>query len=132
MKNFYFFFFFIYLIANQALAHGEDKLGPHNGYIRMPGAFHTEVVPAKNGIKIMLLDIQFQHPSIKNSSMQASIKKAKKIYNLACKARRNYFFCPVKEGLLSQKGTLQIIARRENSQGVVVNYPLPLRLDIQR
>ena len=32
------------LMTSQSWAHGEDKYGPHKGFIRMPGAFHTELV----------------------------------------------------------------------------------------
>ena len=45
--------------ATNAFAHGEDKAGPHGGFIRMPGAYHTEVVPvSKNQAKVYLLDMQ--------------------------------------------------------------------------
>jgi hypothetical protein len=52
-----------------ASAHGEDKAGPNGGFIRMPGAFHTELVPSgKDKLKVYLLDIQWKNPSLKNSS----------------------------------------------------------------
>jgi hypothetical protein len=33
-----------------AWGHGEDKPGPNGGYIQMPGAFHTELVPVSDKV----------------------------------------------------------------------------------
>ena len=53
----------VLLIFSSSIAntHGMDKLGPHKGYVQMPGAFHTEVVQDKDGsFRIYLLDVEFK------------------------------------------------------------------------
>lgn len=100
-------------MAGVAFGHGEDKPGPHGGAIRMPGAFHTELVkesPTK--FKIYLLDIDFKKPVTKNSEVKAN--------GIACKPRKKYFECslpkPAKE--------VTILAKREGAGGGAVTYPL--------
>ena len=48
------------VLSVNLFAHGEDKPGPHGGYIRMPGSFHTEVVKEKAGYRVYLLDINWK------------------------------------------------------------------------
>jgi hypothetical protein len=110
------------------VAHGEDKPGPHGGFIRMPGAFHTEVIPQKNGFKVMLLDINFQHPTSRYSYAQVTVWVGKKWVKLVCKKEFNYFSCTTNERDVLLKGAwLRVKARREEGQSVVATYPLPLR-----
>lgn len=61
------------IFSTHASAHGENKPGPNGGYIRMPGAFHTEIVPnGKHKIKVYLLDIEWKNPSVINSKLEIS------------------------------------------------------------
>ncbi|MBA3660235.1 MAG: hypothetical protein H0W64_00735 [Gammaproteobacteria bacterium] len=124
--NFFCKWLFLLLVSHSAFGHGENTPGPHQGYIRMPGAFHTEVIPQKNGIKVMLLDINFKNPMTSNSSVKAIIQNAGGEQSFTCKARKNYFFCPIALRLLLQKGTLQVLAKRKNIPGAPADYPLPL------
>ena len=117
------------LVLSQPLfAHGESNPGPHGGFIRMPGAFHTEVIPEKNGLKIMLLDINFEHPQVTDSSVKAAIKLNGKSVALNCKANGDAFFCKANQELLKQ-GTLSVAAIRNKAAGAVMQYPLPLQLE---
>lgn len=114
-----------------AFAHGEDKAGPNGGFIRMPGAFHTEVVPsAANSIKIYLLDVQWKNPSVLGSSLVVT-HKAKKDSQAKCTVKGDHYACDFpKEINLSQKAELVINAQRENQKGNVVSYELPLELQV--
>ena len=110
-------------------AHGEDKPGPHGGYIRMPGTFHTEVVKEKNGFRIYLLDINWKNPSVLDSSVTAFIQLGKKKTDLACEKMTDSYFCSSK---LKEKGELNIIAKREGQMGDVSSYKLPLKFEIPK
>ncbi len=109
-------------------AHGEDKLGPNGGYIRMPGAFHTEVVQEKNSYKVYLLDINWQNPSTLDSSVSATIVNGKKKTELSCSKSDQFYTCSSEE---PQKGELQIKAKREGQLGNIAIYKLPLKLETQ-
>ena len=106
-----------------AKTHGEDKPGPHGGQIRMPGAFHTEVISHPNGFQVYLLDINFQNPTVKNSDVKASIQSVGKVDQLKCDTHPDHFFCkfssPPKSGILIIEST------RESAKGNSVQYNLP-------
>ncbi len=115
------------VISLKAFAHGEDKFGPNGGYLKMPGGFHTEVVPEKDGkIKIYLLDINFKNPTVKNSKVTASINNDSK-KDLKCTGKRNHFICETTKAELT-KGTLNIVAERSTVKGAEAIYELPLAL----
>lgn len=111
------------------LAHGEDKAGPHGGYIRMPGAFHTEVLNEKNGFRVYLLDINWKNPSVLDSSLSATIVQGTSKSTLKCSKESNSYLCLSK---ITQKGELQIIAKREGQTGTTASYNLPLKFEIPK
>jgi len=109
-------------------AHGEDKLGPHKGYIRMPGGFHTEVKIQKNELIVYLLDIDWKNPTTKNSSVQVDYTNDDKKSSLTCEPKKSDFSCPLPESFTSKKGRLSVTAIREGMKGAVAEYVLPLKL----
>lgn len=118
------------VLSNTAFSHGEDKLGPHKGFIRMPGAFHTEVIPVgKNEIKVFLLDIEWKNPSVAHSEVKASIV-SEKITEAVCVTKETFFLCRFpKQVDLKKKAELQVLANREGQAGAVAKYNLPLKLE---
>lgn len=115
------------LIGLTALAHGEDKPGPHGGHIRMPANFHTEVVPDKDGsFHIYLLDMQFKVPLVEKSSIKAFVLKGKKKSTLKCKVMVDHFHCV--GATPSSSGTLVIKAIRNGTQASMdAKYKLPIK-----
>lgn len=109
--------------TRDAKAHGEDKPGPHGGYIRMPGAFHTEVVPnGRSELKIYLLDINWKNPTVADSRVDVSLDAV----HAKCRATRNYFSCKFPKSVnLQAKGELTVKAQKENQKGAAVIYALP-------
>lgn len=101
-------------ISSIALAHGDDKPGPHGGKIDMPGAFHTEIVKKENGFLVYLLDMDFANPSVKDSQVQATLKSAGKTQTLVCKTEKDYFFCTAR---VPKSGELSVKATREKAAG---------------
>lgn len=109
-------------------SHGEDKLGPNDGYIKMPGGFHTEVVPNKDGtFKVYLLDIEFKNPMVKNSNVAAWVENNKKKVEIKCSPMRDHFHCFSKNSDL-KNGSLVVLAQRNLAKGNEANYKLPLTL----
>lgn len=121
------FFSLLKILSFNAFAHGEDKAGPHGGYIRMPGAFHTEVVKEKEGYRVYLLDIDWKNPSVLDSSVSAFIQVGKKKTDLTCSQESSSYFCKSK---LPQKGNLNILAKRQGQTGAMALYKLPLKLEV--
>lgn len=110
-------------------AHGEDKLGPNNGYLRMPGGFHTEVVPAgPRRVKVYLLDINWKNPSVENSSLSVVHENKKKRTPAKCTLEDKVYACEFPESVSLEKGTLTVQAKRENQTGNAVSYALPFKL----
>lgn len=123
------FFSLPFLYGGFALAHGEDKEGPHKGFIRMPGAFHTELVlDGKNKVIVYLLDLQWKNPSVKNSSLIMYLNDKIKAN---CEKKRNFFVCTFPKDVdLLKKGILKVTAVREDQKGMEVTYRLPLKLEV--
>lgn len=109
--------------ASFVFAHGEDKPGPHGGVIRMPGAYHTEVVVlGKNRLRIYLLDINWKNPSVKNSSVGVTFGGEK----AQCEKKKDSFVCEFGSGVdLTTKGKLVVESMREKQRGNVVEYGTP-------
>jgi hypothetical protein len=120
--------FAILMTGQLAYSHGEDKLGPNNGYIKMPAGFHTEVVPNKDGtFKVFLLDMSFKNPTVKESSVIARIENKKDKVNVKCEPMRDHFHCFPKNVDL-KNGSLIILAQRSLAKGNEAIYKLPLAL----
>lgn len=117
---------FCVAFSQMILAHGENMRGPHGGFIRMPGAFHTEVVPEKDDLAILLLDVGFKNPIVKNSYVNASIQTAHRTRVLKCRVDRYRFICPITRAELNNKGELKLVAKRDNAPEATAIYPLPL------
>ena len=116
------------LISISIYSHGDDRPGPHGGRIQMPGAFHTEVLNYQDkGCKVYLLDINFENPTSKNSSVKAKMKASDKETSLVCIAHLDHFYCEKNSSNIKSDGDLYILAERNNAKGVEVKYQLPLK-----
>jgi hypothetical protein len=120
----------IVFMTRIALSHGEDKKGPHGGFIRMPGAFHTELVQVgKNKMKVYLLDIEWKNPTVLRSSVHL-VYKNKTETQANCVAQGTYYMCDFPQTInLNKKGELNITAMREEQKGQLAIYKLPLKLE---
>lgn len=118
--------FMFVVLEGIAFAHGEDKPGPHGGYITMPGPFHVEVVPepGKN-IKIYLLDLKFKNPLTVHSSVKATLQNQDKL-ELKCEKEKTFFSCGLKKGMSLSKGKIIVEASRNGVKGSPAEYHLPL------
>lgn len=114
-------------LSLNVFAHGEDKPGPHGGHIRMPGAYHTEVVKEKDGYRVYLLDINWKNPSVLDSDVKASVQVSKKNTELTCTKESDSYLC---KSSLPQKGILNISSKREGQTGATPSsHKLPLKFE---
>lgn len=120
-------FLILTLIYLHVCAHGEGKPGPHGGFIRMPGPFHTEVVKESGGYRVFLLDIDWKNPSVLASSVSAFIESDRTKTNLICTKKSDSYFC---KSFHPQKGILHINAKRNGQSGTIASYKLPLKFEI--
>lgn len=118
---------FILLNFELSFGHGEDKPGPNGGHIRMPGAFHTELVVDKNNkFKVYLLDLDWKNPTVQNSSVQLKVNSDKNL--IRCEKNNNYFQCqPTQIFALNKANTISIIAIRDGAIGAEAIYVFPLK-----
>lgn len=117
----------LFSLQRSAFAHGEDKPGPHDGVIRMPGAFHTEIVGLdKRKVAVYLLDIQFKEPTTESSSVNVTLSQDGSGAPLKCEPDTDRFVCFAPSGMTLNNGSLELVAKRKDAQGVTVTYPLPL------
>lgn len=111
-------------------AHGEDKLGPNGGFVRMPGAYHTELVPdGRDKFRVYLLDINWKNPTVNASEINVQHMTGKKTSEIKCEAKTDYFLCQLPKNAKLTKGKLVLESTREGQKGVTANYPLPLKLE---
>lgn len=115
--------------STRVFAHGESEKGPHGGYIRMPGAFHTELVPQKDlsKFKIYLLDIGFKNPTVEGSSIKVTYSGAS-TQEAQCAVVTNYYDCQFQSKISKNSGTLIIDATRMGVTGDKASYNLPLKI----
>lgn len=120
------------LFAAQVFAHGEDKYGPNKGYIRMPGTYHTELVPQKDGsYQVFLLDVQNKNPKVKDSSVELVLNSSTKTINFVCTPKtETYFQCQSNEINKEQKiGKIVLKTKRNSIPAKEAIYNLPLKLE---
>lgn len=119
---------FLLVFEGQALGHGENKPGPNGGHIRMPGAFHTELVAAgdKKSFKVFLLDLTFQNPVVQKSSVKLEYAGAAN-FQAVCTASKDFFDCKFKDPVPVDRGAIRVLANRQGMKGGVAEYNLPLK-----
>ena len=127
MKKIVFALIVMTIFAEVGFAHGGDQPGPHGGYVEMPGAFHTEVVPEASGaFRVYLIDIEFKNPIVVNSEVKLWLTNSSKKFEFNCKPEENSFICSSKKTVPSPK-ELSIVAKRDGAQGNVALYQLPFK-----
>lgn len=121
-------FIFLLLLSVNSFAHGEDKPGPNGGFLRMPGAFHTELLPdpQDQSFHVSLLDLYFKNPTVKNSSLEMTLEQKRNKVNFTCKVMGgNHYHCVPDKAYKADSGKVTLIAKREDAKGTAV-YHLPL------
>ena len=120
---------FTALLSVQSWSHGEDRPGPNNGFIRMPGAYHTELVPVgKNQVKVFLLDIELKNPTVQASALRLTFK-GKSEAELGCAVISNrHYLCSFPNKMdPTQSGKIIVKSQREGKVGMDVTYDWPLK-----
>lgn len=115
------------LTSEVTLAHGMNKNGPNGGYIKMPGAFHTELVDKGASMHVYLLDMSFKNPTTADSTVKIIFKGNTEL-EYTCTKTVNYFVCEKPKGDLRNVKEVIVNAIRNKSKGSEAVYSLPLRL----
>lgn len=123
-RHFAFILCLFALTNGEALSHGENKPGPNGGVIRMPGAYHTELVAHGDHLMVYLLDISFKNPVTKDSSVK--LKVADKVVN--CEPKKDFFECWATGLDLNKIKKLELESKRLGVSGKNAQYPWPLSL----
>ncbi len=112
-----------------AIAHGTSDPGPHGGEIRMPGAFHVEAVAGDDALRIYVLDMQFDDPTVEATSLDARIEQGGTTTRLDCEPDENIkaFICPLPADTNLDAGKLIIDAQRKGKPAEPAQYDLPLK-----
>jgi hypothetical protein len=113
------------ILTLKAHAHGDDKPGPHGGFITMPGAFHVEVVPrSKQHLDVYLLDAEWKNPTVKESSVTIRYGDTA----AKCEVKTEFYECLFPKTVdLTKSGNLSVDATREKQKGNTAVYKLPLK-----
>lgn len=114
-----------YLLSTGLFAHGMNKPGPHNGYVRMPGSYHVELVPESAGYRVYFLDMQFKDISIKDATATMVIK-SDQAGTLNCKKEAEYFLCPVEKKILKNAKEIVLETSINGKTKSGSRYSLPL------
>lgn len=118
-----------FLYTSFAFSHGEDKPGPNGGYIKMPGAFHTELLlEGSESLKIFLLDMNWKNPTTQNSEVAIKLNNFKKSESLKCEKQVSNFVCTLPKNVNLNSGQIEVQATREGQKGNLAVYKLPLQL----
>jgi hypothetical protein len=124
-----FFILFIFSNLNFAFAHGENKLGPHAGFIRMPGSFHIEFVPKKdNSFEVYLLDVNNNNPTVNNSSIKIFYQLNNTKIHFSCISKKEHFICKTNDLIDLNNGTIHLKATRLSQKANIAIYNLPLSI----
>lgn len=119
---------FLILFSSGSFAHGMNSLGPNGGYIKMPGAFHTELVDNGNTMQVYLLDMGFKNPTTIDSSVKIKYH-GDSHFDYLCKKSTNSFICEKpKNGLKDYKEVVISVVRNKIQASEAV-YSLPLKLE---
>lgn len=116
-------------LNSQVFAHGEDKYGPHKGYIRMPGSFHVELVPEEaNSYTVYILDLMNKKSLMKDSSIEMKIIDSDKSQNFKCAMLADHFKCQADaKAFTTGKVTINITRSGNKSNAAVYELPLSLK-----
>lgn len=116
------------LFTTLGYSHGMDKPGPHGGYIRMPGAYHTEVVPMQEGgWRVYLLSDNLKEPTTRRSVVSGHLETKGGIVPLKCVALTDYFQCTSQISLDVTPAQLRIRSSRDGGAPGLAIYRLPLK-----
>ncbi|MBY0415400.1 MAG: hypothetical protein K2Q18_14605 [Bdellovibrionales bacterium] len=121
-------FFITSSMSFSLFSHGMNQLGPHNGYIKMPGAFHTEILEDQKNILVYLIDMNFKNPMVENSSVSVTLngKNSKKI---ECTKGKEYFICLKPDQNMKDYNEISVHAFRNKVKASPAIYKLPLKLE---
>jgi hypothetical protein len=92
----------------------------------MPGGFHTELVMKPKYLEIFLLDFDFKHPLVENSSVKVNLKQGNEEKALICRPKKDRFACELPKAFSAKQGSIVVNATRDGMGGGLAVYDFPL------
>ena len=113
------------MLATNSFAHGMNKPGPNNGYVRMPGTYHVELLALQNVLRVYFLDIGFKALPIKNATAKVSLKGMKEVA-VECSKEEAFFRCDTKESNMNSYKEILVKTSKNGENEAISTYKLPL------
>ena len=113
------------VLSQTAFAHGMNKAGPHGGYVRMPGAYHVELVPVDKELKVYFLDMAFAPISIDQASVTLTLR-GKTTLKAECLKELHFFRCDTKDQSFKSFREIIVESTKDGKASASSNYKVPL------
>lgn len=120
---------FTVFLSTSVFAHGMNKPGPNNGYIRMPGLYHIELVAEKNIIKFYFLDIEFKPLPLTKATLRMELKGTSDVV-VDCVKGMEYFSCDTKIQDLKKFSEIEVKTSKASEKEASSIYSIPLSFSI--
>jgi hypothetical protein len=115
-----------YITSMPLYAHGMNKAGPHGGYIRMPGTYHVELVPAAKEIKVYFLDMNFAPIPLNQAHVTLTLN-GKKPLKAQCLREMHFFRCDTNEQSFKNFKELILESSKDGEPMATSSYKIPLK-----
>ncbi|MBC7712148.1 MAG: hypothetical protein H7177_02350 [Rhizobacter sp.] len=112
-------------LSTNAFAHRMNKPGPNNGFIRMPGTYHIELVAQKNIIKFFFLDIGFKPLPTTKATVKMALKGLTEVA-VSCVKETQFFLCDMKDANMNKYSEIDVKTSKAGEKEVTSIYKIPL------
>ncbi|MBC7428260.1 MAG: hypothetical protein H7336_06590 [Bacteriovorax sp.] len=112
-------------LSSNALAHRMNKPGPNNGYIRMPGTYHIELVAQKNVIKLFFLDTGFKPLPTTKATVKMALKGLNEV-PVSCVKEIAFFVCDMKDANMNKYSEIDVKTSKAGEKEISSIYRIPL------
>jgi hypothetical protein len=126
MKASFVTIFAAFALSASSYAHGMNKAGPHGGYVRMPGTYHVELVPAGKELKVYFLDMNFAPIPINQASVTLTLN-GKKPLKAQCLKEMHFFRCDTNEQSIKNYKEVLLETSKDGETPATSNYKIPLK-----
>ena len=119
--------FFTLLIISPLFAGDLSPLGPHGGYLRTLGDFHSELVlNGKKGARVYLLNKEDKNPIADAASVYFMLHSGKFDTNYYCAPTGHHFECRLPRPLARSNGDVITIKAIRKGKTDHFRYEFPL------
>lgn len=119
--------FFLCLLAAKLPAQDSNSLGPHGGYLKTLGDFHSELVlNAQKGAVVYLLNREDKNPISDKASVYFLLRSGRFEANYYCAPKEDHFECRMPKPLDRKPGDIVTIKAMRKGKTDHFRYEFPL------